>query len=60
MVEALGIAIPPLLDDPLPPNRFARWEPWPPQAAQHPSWRASASLPTRPGPEPVAFPNARL
>ena len=35
MVEALGIAIPPLLDDPLPPNGFARWEPWPPQAAQH-------------------------
>ena len=35
MVEALGIAIPPLLDDPLPPNRFARWEPWPPETAQH-------------------------
>ena len=35
MVEALGIAIPPLLDDPLPPNGFARWEPWPPEAAQH-------------------------
>ena len=35
MVEALGIAIPPLLDDPLPPNKFARWEPWPPEAAQH-------------------------
>ena len=30
-----GIAIPPLLDDPLPPNRFARCEPWPPEAAQH-------------------------
>ena len=26
MVEALGIAIPPLLDDPLPPHGFARWE----------------------------------
>jgi hypothetical protein len=35
MVEALGIAIPPLLEDPLPPNGFAGWEPWPPQAAQH-------------------------
>jgi sterol desaturase/sphingolipid hydroxylase (fatty acid hydroxylase superfamily) len=33
MVKALGITIPPLLDDPLPPNRFARWEPWPPEAA---------------------------
>ena len=35
MVEALGIEIPPLLDDPLPRNGFARWEPWPPRAAQH-------------------------
>ena len=35
MVEALGIAIPPLLEDPLPRNGFAPWEPWPPQAAQH-------------------------
>ena len=35
MVEALGIAIPPLLDDPLPSSGFARWEPWPPQAAQY-------------------------
>jgi uncharacterized protein len=35
MVEALGIAIPPLLDDPLPPSGFARWEPWPPEVAQH-------------------------
>ena len=35
MVEALGIAIPPLLDDPLPPNGFARWEPWPPESAEH-------------------------
>jgi 5'-nucleotidase len=33
-VEALGIEIPPLLDDPLPRNGFARWEPWPPRAAQ--------------------------
>ena len=33
MVEALGIAIPPLLEDPLPANGFAPWEPWPPQAA---------------------------
>ena len=35
MVKALGIEIHPLLDDPLPPNGFARWEPWPPRAAQH-------------------------
>ena len=35
MVEALGIAIPPLLDDPLPSSGFARWEPWPPQAAKY-------------------------
>ncbi len=35
MLEALGIEIHPLLDDPLPPNGFARWEPWPPGAAQH-------------------------
>ena len=35
MVEALGIEIHPLLDDPLPPNGFALWEPWPPRAAEH-------------------------
>ena len=35
MVKALGIEIHPLLDDPLSPNGFARWEPWPPRAAQH-------------------------
>ena len=35
MVEALGIEIDPLLNDPLPPNGFQRWEPWPPRAAQH-------------------------
>ena len=35
MVEALGIEIRPLLDDPLPSNGFAPWEPWPPIAAQH-------------------------
>ena len=35
VVEALGIQIHPLLDDPLPPNGFQRWEPWPPRAAQH-------------------------
>jgi len=35
MVEALGIEIRPLLDDPLLPNGFQRWEPWPPRAAQH-------------------------
>jgi hypothetical protein len=35
MVKALGIEIHPLRDDPLPPNGFARWEPWPPQASQH-------------------------
>ena len=35
MVKALGIEIHPLLDDPLPPNGFARWEPWPPRAAEH-------------------------
>ena len=34
MVEALGIEIPPLLDDPLPRNGFAPWEPRPPRAAQ--------------------------
>lgn len=35
MVKALGIEIHPLLDDPLPPNGFAPWEPWPPRVAQH-------------------------
>ncbi len=35
MVQALGIEIRPLLDDPLPPNGFAPWEPWPPRAAKH-------------------------
>lgn len=35
LVEALGIAIPPLVDDPLPSNGFTAWEPWPPRAAQH-------------------------
>ena len=34
MVEALGIEIRPLLDDPLPSNGFAPWEPRPPRAAQ--------------------------
>jgi hypothetical protein len=34
MVEALGIETPPLRDDPLPPNGFAPWEPWPPPAAK--------------------------
>ena len=35
MVKALGIEIRPLLDDPLPSNGFACWEPWPPRVAQH-------------------------
>jgi hypothetical protein len=35
MVKALGIEILPLLVDPLPPNRFAPWEPWPPGSAEH-------------------------
>ncbi len=35
MVKALGIEIPPLLVDPLPPNGFAPWETWPPGAAEH-------------------------
>jgi hypothetical protein len=35
MVEALGIESKPLLDDPLYPDEFARWEPWPPRVAQH-------------------------
>jgi len=34
-MEALGIESKPLLDDPLPPNEFARWETWPPRVAQH-------------------------
>ena len=34
MVKALGTEIHPLLDDPLPPNGFARLEPCPPPAAQ--------------------------
>ena len=34
MVEALGIAIAPLLADPLPPKGFAPWEPWPPRVAE--------------------------
>ena len=34
MVKALGIEIPPLLDDPVPRNGFAPWEPWPPGAAE--------------------------
>ena len=35
MVKALGIEIRPLLVDPLPPNGFQPWEPWPPGAAEH-------------------------
>jgi tetratricopeptide (TPR) repeat protein len=34
MVKALGIEIHPLLEDPLSPNRFAPWEPWPPRVAE--------------------------
>jgi len=35
MVKALGIKVRPLREDPLPPNGFAPWEPWPPQAAEN-------------------------
>jgi uncharacterized protein len=34
MVEALRIEMAPLPDDPLPPNGFAPWEPWPPRIAE--------------------------
>jgi hypothetical protein len=50
MVKGLGIEIHPLLDDPFPRNRFARWEPWPPESRNISSWNASTSLLTRPSP----------
>jgi hypothetical protein len=50
MAEALGIEIPPLLDDPIPPNGFARWEPWPPQATRHLFMERFREFAHRPGP----------
>ena len=60
MVEALGIAIPPLLDDPLPPNGLRAGSRGRPKRRNISSRRVSASLRRRPGracrpPERPAF-----
>ena len=60
MVKALGIEIRPLLDDPLPPNGFAPWEPWPPGAAEHLFIERFRELASCVPVQHVAIPNALL
>ena len=50
MVEALGIEIHPLLDDPLPPNGFRAGSRGRPERRNISSWSGSASSLVRPGP----------
>ena len=58
MVDALGMAIPPLLDDPLPPNGFARWGPGPRSRTTSLHGALPRACPRVPVPS-VVFRNAR-